>query len=295
MADLALRIKRREPLLVDGAMGTMLLDRQLNGDSCPEAINLTRPQVLEDIASRYLEAGADILQTNTFGASPFNLRRYGLGDQVRQINEAAVRAVRNVCGQSAFIAGSCGPSGAMLKPHGDTEPGDLAEGFAQQLKSLIEAGVDAIIVETMIDLEEATLAVTAARSLAPSLPIFATMTFEHTPRGYFTMMGVGLEQAARGLREAGADVVGSNCGNGIEHMVQIARSLRQSTEAPLIIQSNAGLPIIDGARTTYPESPEFMADHAALMLEAGVTVIGGCCGTTPAHIKALRTMIDARH
>jgi len=152
--------------------------------------------------------------------------------------------------------------------------------------------VDCVIVETMTDLTEATMAVRAAKEVAPAVPVLATMTFDHTPRGYFTIMGVSVAAAAAGLADAGADAVGSNCGTGIEHMVAIAREFRRHTTLPLVIQANAGLPRTVGRETVYDETPEFMAGHARALLDIGVAVIGGCCGTTPAHTAALRAMVD---
>ncbi|MHC4220095.1 MAG: homocysteine S-methyltransferase family protein [Planctomycetota bacterium] len=292
MDDLAGLIAERRPLLVDGAMGTMLLERGLEPGACPDALNLTRPQALEEIAALYLEAGADILETNTFGASPMALSRYGLEDNVEAINEAAVRAVRAVAGRHAQVAACCGPSGKLLKPYGDGDPDDFHAGFRRQMSCLISAGVDAIFVETMIDLTEATLAVRAAKEIAPRIPVVATMTFDATPRGFHTMMGVSVEQAAAGLSEAGADVIGSNCGNGIEAMVEIARAFREHTDLPLAIQSNAGLPDTSSGTTVYPETPQFMATRFPDLLAAGVSIIGGCCGTTPAHTRAFRAVID---
>ncbi|MHC4210850.1 MAG: homocysteine S-methyltransferase family protein [Planctomycetota bacterium] len=293
MDPLAERIENRECLLVDGAMGTMLFERGLESGACPEALNLARPELLEEIAALYLEAGADILEANTFGASPPALARYGLDERVEEINAAAVGAVRRAAGERAHIAASCGPSGRLLKPYGDADPEDLYAGFHRQVQSLVAAGVDAIFVETMIDLAEATLAVRAAKDVSPDTPVIATMTFDATPRGFYTVMGVNVEQAALGLREAGADALGSNCGNGIENMIEVARAFRACSDMPLAIQSNAGVPVAGSGALVYPETPRFMADRAVDLLAAGVTIIGGCCGTTPAHTKALRAMIDA--
>jgi 5-methyltetrahydrofolate--homocysteine methyltransferase len=271
----------------------MLMERGLQLGECPEAINLARPEVLEEIAGLYLEAGADIIETNTFGASPAALSRYGLDDRVEAINEAAVRAVRSAVGQRAYVAACCGPSGRLLKPYGDADPEDLYAGYQRQLESLVTAGIDAIFVETMIDLAEAKLAVRAAKEVSPTIPVVATMTFDATPRGFFTVMGVSVEQAARGLREAGADAIGSNCGNGIDRMVEIAVAFRECSEMPLVIQSNAGLPIADGGAVVYPETPQFMAARGEDLLAAGVSIIGGCCGTTPEHTRAMRKVLDA--
>ncbi|MHC4992843.1 MAG: homocysteine S-methyltransferase family protein [Planctomycetota bacterium] len=292
MNGLTERITGRELLLVDGAMGTMLMQRGLRPGECPEAINLERPDVLEDIAGLYLGAGAYIVETNTFGASPAALTRHGLEGRVEAINEAAVRAVRRVVGRRAYVAASCGPSGLLLKPHGDADPDDLYAGFVTQIGALVAAGADAVFVETMTDLAEAMLAVRAAREIAPVTPVAAMMTFDATPRGYFTVMGVSVEQAAAGLLEAGADAVGSNCGNGIDRMVEIAAAFRACCDAPLIIQSNAGLPVADGDGVVYPETPQDMANRCSDLLAAGVTILGGCCGTTPDHTRALRAVMD---
>jgi 5-methyltetrahydrofolate--homocysteine methyltransferase len=293
MGPLGERIGKRELLLLDGAMGTMLLERGLRPGECPESLNLARPEVLAEIAVLYLEAGADILETNTFGASPAALARYGLDDRLEEINEAAVRAVRGVVGDRAHVAASCGPSGRLLKPYGDAEPDDLYAGFRRQLECLVAAGVDAVCVETMIDLQEASLAVRAAKDVSSTTPVIATMTFDATPRGFHTVMGVSVDRAARGLREAGADAIGSNCGNGLEKMIEVARAFRECSDMPLAIQSNAGVPVIRGGAAVYAETPEFMAARTAELLAAGVSIIGGCCGTTPAHTKALRAVIDA--
>jgi 5-methyltetrahydrofolate--homocysteine methyltransferase len=287
------RLAAGDRLVADGAMGTLLLSRALAPGLAPETIALERPAVLEDIARRYLEAGADILETDTFGGSPLKLALHGLEAETEVINRAAVAAARRAAGDRAYIAGSCGPSGRLLTPFGDTSPDAMSDSFHRQMAALIGAGVDCICVETMTDLAEAQLAVRAAKNVAPAIPVLATMTFDATPRGYFTIMGVTVAAAAQGLAEAGADVVGSNCGNGVEHMVAIAREFRRHTALPLLIQPNAGLPRMEGDVTVYDETPAFMADKARGLLEAGVAIVGGCCGTTPAHIAALRALVDA--
>jgi 5-methyltetrahydrofolate--homocysteine methyltransferase len=199
-----------------------------------------------------------------------------------------------VAGDKAFVSASCGPSGKLLVPYGDTEPDVIFESFRRQLEAAVEAGVDVVCVETMTDLAEASLAIKAARSVSSTVPIMATMTFDPGPRGYFTVMGVSVEAAAKGLEEAGADIVGSNCGNGIEKMVEIAGELKRFTKLPILIQSNAGMPELRDGVPVYPESPEFMAEKAKALVDMGVAVIGGCCGTTPEHIRALRAMVDQR-
>ena len=287
------RLEDGETLVADGAMGTLLFAADVEVGPCPESVNLTQPSILEEIARLYLGAGADIVQTNTFGGSPLKLELYGLSDQTERVNRSAVEAVRRAVGDQAYVSGSCGPCGKMLKPYGDTEPEQVYDGFRRQVESLVGAGVDCVCVETMVDLAEATLAVKAAKAVSPDVPVMATMTFDPTPRGFFTIMGVSVEQAAAGLQEAGADVIGSNCGNGIENMIAIARGFKEHAGRPIMIQSNAGLPQTEGDRVVYGETPEFMADKARALISMGVSIIGGCCGTTPEHIRAIRRMVDS--
>ena len=285
-------IERGRVLLADGAIGSLIMARGLPRGAAPESLNLSHPDALVEIARLYLDAGAEIIQTNTFGASPLKLAKYGLDGETAAINENAVRAVRRAVGERAYISASCGPSGMMLKPYGDTEAEAIFNSFLTQMRALIDAGADLICVETMTDVHEARLAVEAARSVSMSIPIMATMTFEATARGFFTIMGVTIETACRELETAGADLVGSNCGNGSRQMVAIAGEFRKFTMKPLLIQANAGVPELRAGQVHYPETPEFMAAMSLELLQAGVAVIGGCCGTTPAHTRAMRQMVD---
>ena len=287
------RITVGEIILSDGAMGTMLIDSGIALEQCFEAINLSRPDVLENIARSYLEAGSDMVQTNSFGASPLKLAMYSLEDKYEEINRAAVRAVKNAVGDKAIISASVGPCGRIMKPYGDTEPEEVFESFRKQAEVLVDSGVDMILVETMTDIKEAKLAVEAAKTISKSIPVAATMTFDPTPKGFYTIMGVNIEMAVKELEKSGADIIGSNCGNGIVAMIDIAREFRKFVSRPILIQPNAGLPEMVGDRAIYKESPEFMADRAREFLEMGVSIIGGCCGTTPAHIAALRKTIDS--
>ncbi len=292
MKNLLERIQNGEILMADGAIGTMLFDYGLKPGEPPEFFNITRPEVLEEIAGLYLDAGADIIQTNTFGASPLRLASYSLDNKTEKINRNAVQAVRRIVSDRAYVAASCGPSGKLLKPHGDTEPEEIYQSFIRQIEAIIDAGVDAISVETMTDLTEAKLAIKAAKTVSPSTPVTAAMTFDPTPKGFYTVMGVSVQDAAKELKEAGADIIGSNCGNGIENMIKIAEEFKQHTDLPLIIRSNAGLPKMQGDTPVWPETPEFMAEKAKKLIWLGVSIIGGCCGTTPEHIRAIRKMVD---
>jgi 5-methyltetrahydrofolate--homocysteine methyltransferase len=293
MDSLLDRIHRGDVLVADGAMGSLLMERGLRRGQCPEELNLTSPGLLEEIAGLYLEAGADIIQTNTFGGSPLKLADYSLDDRAHLVNRNAVESVRKAVAGKAYVSGSCGPSGKLLKPYGDTDPEEVLESFGIQMQALADAGCDVICIETMMDLEEMLLALSAAKQEAPGIPVMATMTFDSTPRGFFTMMGNTIGKSAAAMEEAGADVVGSNCGNGIENMVRIASEFREHTRRPVIIQSNAGLPETRGGEVVYPETPEFMAGRVSALIDAGVSIIGGCCGTTPEHIRSIRYSVDS--
>ncbi len=293
MKKLLERLHNGEILVADGAMGTMLFQRGLKSGECPEGMNLSRSFILEDIARLYLDAGADIIQTNTFGGSPLKLASYSLEDKAALINRNAVSAVKKVVAGKAYVSASCGPCGKILKPYGDTDPEDIYESFEIQMQAFAESGCDVICIETMMDLGEMLLALKAAKKKAPGIPVMATMTYDPTPKGFFTIMGDTIEKAAHTLEEAGADVVGSNCGNGIENMIRIAREYRKHTILPLIIQSNAGLPLLENGELVYPETPEFMAMKAKELVDAGVSIIGGCCGTTPEHIRAIKKALGS--
>jgi 5-methyltetrahydrofolate--homocysteine methyltransferase len=288
MESILKRLKRGEIFVADGAMGSLLMQRGLPAGMPPETFNLSHLEILEEIARLYYNAGAEILQTNTFGASPLKLADYSLEEKTEEINRNALKAVINAVDGSVFISASCGPSGKLLKPYGDIESEVMYDNFYRQLNVLINDGIDVVCIETMTDVQEAVLAVKAAKSIAPDIPVMATMTFDSTPRGFFTIMGVDIPTAVQQLTAAGADIVGSNCGNGIEKMILIAREFNQLTPVPLIIQSNAGLPELRNNLPYYPETPGFMAEKSKELVQAGVSIIGGCCGTTPEHIHEIR-------
>ena len=293
MDDLRARLARGEVLVGDGAWGTQLMQRGLPPGRPPEWFALERPEVIEEVARLYVEAGADLVTTDTFGGTSFRLKLHGLDAERARVNRQAVEAVKRAVAGRALVSASVGPSGQILEPYGDTSPDAVEAAFAEQIEALAAAGADVLCIETMSDLTEATCAVRAARAVAPRLPVMATMTFEPHPRGYFTVMGVSVERAARGLEEAGADVVGSNCGTGIADMVGIARLFRASTARPVLVQPNAGLPQTRDGQLVYDETPEAMAARVAELLSLGVAIVGGCCGTTPDHVRAIRRAVDA--
>ncbi|MFC2103328.1 homocysteine S-methyltransferase family protein [Bacteroidota bacterium] len=295
MKSILYRLMNGEILAADGAMGTMLFQRGLKPGDCPELLNLTKPKVLEEIAKLFFEAGANIIQTNTFGGSPLKLSDYDLEDKCKEINIGAVECVRKVIGENAYISGSCGPSGKLLKPYGDTEPELLLKGFERQIDFLVKARVDIICIETMTDLREATIAVEAAKNINVAIPVIASMTFDKIPKGYYTIMGTNIKDAVKGMEDAGADIIGSNCGNGIDNMIDIAKQIKELSNKPILIQSNAGIPENKNSELIYPESPSYFEDKTLELIEAGVSIIGGCCGTTPEHIQAIRKTIDSHH
>jgi 5-methyltetrahydrofolate--homocysteine methyltransferase len=278
---------RRGGLVADGAWGSVLLARGLPPGHPPEAWTLDRPHTIKALAREYLDAGAELVTTNTFGGSPSRLRLHHLDDRLDEVNRRGVEIVRGAVAGRAYVSASIGPSGLLLKPFGEADPGAIEEGFRRQASVLASAGADAICIETMTDLIEASCAIRAARAAAPGVPIVATMSFDLTPRGPHTIMGVSVAQAARGLADAGADIVGANCGTGVDAMIEVARAFQASTSLPIAIRPNAGLPERQGERLVYRETPERFAAAAVALLAGGIAIVGGCCGTTPAHIRAL--------
>jgi len=294
MEDILKRLRRGDVIVGDGSIGTILIERGLQHGTPPEAFNLTKPHILEEIASLYLEAGAEIITTNTFGASPLRLRQFSLDGEMEALNRAAVEAVRRAVNHDAYVSASLGPTARMIKPLGKTDPEEVAACFKDQIAVLLAAGIDMICIETMTDLTEAMLAVKAARSLDSKIPIMTTMTFGKTPRGYFTVMGTSVENASAALENAGANIIGSNCGVGMETMIGIAREFSHHTQLPVAIQANAGLPVETNTGFAYPETPEFFAAKTFELLDIGVRIIGGCCGSGPEHIRAIRKVVDSR-
>lgn len=286
------RLKQEKVLVSDGAIGSLLFEKGLNPGDCPERFNLERPEILAEIAQAYLQAGADIIQTNTFGASPLKLSDYDLEDKTEDINKKAVEIVKQVVDSKALVSGSVGPTGKMLLPYGDIEPVAMKDNYKKQISILIESGVDLLCIETMTDLNEAVIAIQSAREISQDIPIIATMTFDVIPQGCVTIMGNKISEVCAKLKEVGANVIGSNCGNGTKNMITIAKEFIANSKLPIIIQSNAGIPTIIDDQVIYQETPEEFADFTKILLELGVSIIGGCCGTTPDHIRAIRQIVD---
>ena len=288
-------------VLGDGAMGTMLYARGIFINRCYDELNLSQPETVAAVHTEYLQAGAEIVETNTFGANSFRLERFGLRDRVRDINLAGIRVARQCVAQmqekqasEAFVAGAVGPLGVRLEPLGKVGLDEARAAFAEQIAALAEGGpgigADLLIVETMTSLAEASQAVLAAQQVAPSLRILVMMTVDEEGN---CLDGASAETAAARLTELGADAVGCNCSAGPATVLSVIERMRKSTHLPLAAMPNAGMPREVEGRNIYMASPEYMASFARKFLQAGATFLGGCCGTTPSHIRAMRSAIRA--
>ena len=286
-------LQHHAPLLADGATGTMLQRVGLPVGEAPERWNIEDPTAIRDLSAQYIAAGSDLIYTNTFGASRVHLRRCGLEDKFDAVNRASVRLAReaiDASGRPVFLLGSIGPTGEMLEPYGDFSPDEARQSFAEQATLLAAAGVDALVCETFTDLSEALLAVEAAR--ATQLPVLASLAFDQSGH---TMMGVTPEQAVAGLSEAGAAVVGANCSVGPDVVERAVRAMKVARpHLPLLAKPNAGLPQFADGKAVYTVTPETLAEFAVKMKALGVGVVGGCCGTTPQHIHAMRAALSQR-
>ncbi len=280
----------RRVLVCDGAMGTMLYSKGVAFSRCFDELSLTMPQLVKEVHLGYVKAGADVIQTNTFGANRPRLQKFELEDRVREINVSAARLAREVAGDDLYVAGSVGPLGIHLEPLGPTSLEEAREMFREQISALVEGGVDLIIVETMVDLNEAHQALLAARD-SSSLPVIVQMTVQDDGS---TLTGAAPEDFTRQLDAWGADVIGLNCSVGPAGVLQALERMSRVTSRTLSAQPNAGLPRTVDGRSLYLCSPDYMADYARRFIEGGARLVGGCCGTTPEHIKAIKSAVRSQ-
>lgn len=288
MAGLIDDLLKSGPVLTDGAWGTQLQALGLASGECPDGWNLTHPERVEQVPRAYVEAGSQVVLTNTFRANRIALADYALADQVVAINKAGVEISRRAAGDRTRVFASIGPGGKMLFA-GQVSESDLQAAFAEQANALAEAGADALVIETMADVDEATIAVAAAR--ATGLPVVACTVYDSGKDKDRIMTGRTPEEVARALTDAGADVIGANCGQGIASYVAICRRLRAATDRPIWIKANAGVPQILGDQVVYGVSAEDFASHVPELVTAGASFVGGCCGTSPDYIRAIRQRI----
>ncbi len=295
--SLAKRLEDRIVLL-DGGMGSALIARGLASGKSPEGWNLEHPDRVQEVHAGYYAAGSDVVQTNTFGGSPFILAKHGLEEKMEEINRAAARIAcaaaqraRAAAGEEKLVAGDIGPSGLLLPPVGNADPAELEKGFGRQAAALAEGGADYISIETMMDLNEALCALRGARA-ATGLPVTACITFDRKKRGFFTMMGNTPEQCVKTLAEGGAIAVGANCSIGSDAMIELCPRLVEAAGVPVIVKPNAGLPDMEGGRPVYRQSPEDFAADAARLVALGARAVGGCCGTDVRFIAAVRAELD---
>jgi methionine synthase I (cobalamin-dependent) len=283
------RLREERPVIFDGGMGTEIVAR---GHEPGAATSVTIPDVIREIHRSYREAGADVIIANTFGANTVALGLSGQAGNLSLYISAACRLAREAAGEEGWVAGDIGPTGDFLEPAGYWTAGPMRKVFEESARLLNEGGVDLFIIETMSDAHELTLAVEACRNVAGEKPVIASMTFDPVKSGFRTNMGLSPAKAAQAMHEAGANVIGANCGSvSPEQMAEIVREFRESSDKPILIQANAGLPVLQDGHAVHLLGPEPFAKGMLKAVEAGARLVGGCCGTTPAHIKALTEVI----
>ena len=294
MKSICEAVKSGKILVSDGAWGTLLQQKGMEPGECPELWCVERPDDVKDIAQQYIDAGADIVMTDSFGGTCYKLEHYGLSDRAAELNEEAARLSREAAGEDRYVMASMGPTGKILMM-GEVTEEELYEAFKVQAIAFEKGGADAVIVETITAVDEAVLGVRAVKENT-GLEAICSFTYDmHTADGYRTMMGVSPAAMAAQLLAAGADALGANCSLGSDEMVEVVAELRAAApETPILVHPNAGRPNqLDDGTIEYPETPEIMSANVAALVAAGANIIGGCCGSTPEHIKQIRAAVDA--
>lgn len=284
-------IKNDKILVADGAWGTLLFEKGLISGDCPEEWNLTHSAEVFDIAESYVNAGSDIISTNSFGANKFKLMFYNLEEKLSEICQAAVRISRSAAGKNKLVMASMGPTGKFLIT-GEVSIDELYNTFSKQAIAFEKEGADGVCIETFYDLQEAEQAIKAVKH-ETSMTAVCSFTFDKTQNGFSSLMGISPEKMTEALIIYGADIIGTNCGRGFEDMIEITKRIRTvSKDIPVIVQANAGLPEIIDGKLSYLETPEKIRNIIPRIIDAGANIIGGCCGTTPEHIKVIRKIVD---
>ena len=285
--------KMNERVLVgDGAMGTMLQAAGLTAGSCGEIWNVDEPEKIKEIHRAYLKAGSDIILTNTFGGSRLRLAEAGLSERTAELNTAGAEIAREAAEPfGAVVLGDIGPCGQLMEPFGEVSEEEMLASFRMQAKALVEGGVDALIVETMTASNEMLAALLAAKEVCQGLPVIASYSYKKAGDDFRTMMGETVALCVEEASNAGADIIGTNCGMGIDEMIEVVRMIREATDKPIIAQPNAGLPEMSGGKVVYKETPEAMVEKVPALIEAGARIVGGCCGTNPEFIKLLKAKV----
>lgn len=282
---------KKEGLIFDGGMGSMLISRGLKGGEIGEKWNIEKPDIIKEIHREYFAAGADVATINTFGGSSFKLARMGVDYSTETINRAAIDNAKSAAQPGDLIVGELGPLGEMFSPMGLMTFDKAKDIYTQQAEIIEDEGVDLYLIQTVFDLREATAALEAIQSISTKV-VICSLTFNHSNRGFYTLVGNSVAESMKKLRDSGASVVGANCSLGSEMMVPLAKKIRQSVEIPVIVQPNAGMAQArsDGS-VSYPEDETFFATNLKRIKDLGIEIIGGCCGTTPAYIKAVRDLL----
>jgi len=284
-------LKEDNPIIFDGAMGTNLQKRGLSGNFPPEKLNLDHPEIVKEVHTSFARLGIDVIETNTFGANRIKLQMYGMGNLAETMNREGVRIAKEAASSSCLVGASVGPLGALLKPLGTVTQEEASLAFEEQIRRVAIEGADLIVIETMMDVEEAKLAVSAAKRVC-ELPIVCQFTFGKEGK---TLMGLDPSAIVETMKDTEIDALGANCSSGPETLFPVAQKMHSISPFPLIFQPNAGEPILKGRKTIYPISPKDMADWMEKYVNIGVKIVGGCCGNTPSHIRAIVERIRGKN